>query len=221
MPPSPDWLLTPRARLAAAVVAAAGIAALLLQAGVTYGFVAAQGRGPAAALWLLAGFFTVLTNLAIAVAMVGIARGFWPFGRWRPASALAALTLYIAVVGLVYHVALARLWAPTGIAWLADQGLHTLVPILMILFWALFAPKHGLGLRDALVWLAYPLGYCAYALLRGAATGWYPYPFIDAGALGLGTVLANAAALTAGFFALGLGLVGLARLMSRPSTPRL
>jgi hypothetical protein len=28
-------------------------------------------------------------------------------------------------------------------------------------------------------WLAFPLAYFAYSLIRGAAVGWYPYPFID------------------------------------------
>ena len=31
------------------------------------------------------------------------------------------------------------------------------------------------------VWaaIAYPLAWCAFTLVRGAATGWFPYPFID------------------------------------------
>jgi hypothetical protein len=32
-------------------------------------------------------------------------------------------------------------------------------------------------LTYAAYWLIYPPCYLAYALARGATTGWYPYPF--------------------------------------------
>jgi hypothetical protein len=33
--------------------------------------------------------------------------------------------------------------------------------------------------KQALIWLAYPLVFCAYSLIRGPIVGWYPYPFLD------------------------------------------
>jgi hypothetical protein len=59
--------------------------------------------------------------------------------------------------------------------------------------------------------LAWPAAYAAYALLRGSLTGFWPYPFLDADALGWPEVMWNAAALVAAFAALGAALIGFAR----------
>ena len=62
-------------------------------------------------------------------------------------------------------------------------------------------------LRDAVAWLAVPAVYGAYTLAHGAVSGFYPYPFLDAGVLGVEAVLATMAVFAAGFLALGLGIV--------------
>ena len=33
-------------------------------------------------------------------------------------------------------------------------------------------------------WLAFPLVYVVYSLIRGHSTHWYPYPFLDSGPRG-------------------------------------
>jgi hypothetical protein len=33
--------------------------------------------------------------------------------------------------------------------------------------------------RWSLIWLAYPVLYLVYSLVRGAFVDWYPYPFIN------------------------------------------
>ena len=66
-------------------------------------------------------------------------------------------------------------------------------------------------------WLAWPLGYAAYALLRGAATGFYPYPFVDVPSLGMGRVLGNVAGLCIVFLATGFLLRALAHARQRPA----
>lgn len=170
---------------------------------------AGRGAGDVAAtLWLMAGFFTVLTNLSVALAMAAVAL------RWRiGARAAAALTVAILGVGIVYHLLLARLWAPQGLAWWSDQGLHTAVPIGMALWWWAFAPK-GIGARDLPALLAWPVAYTAYALARGAATGFWPYPFLNADSLGWPQVALNIAGIAAGFAVLGAGLIRAVRLQS-------
>ncbi len=124
---------------------------------------------------------------------------------------MAALAACIALVGLVYHAVLAKLWNPVGLHFWVDQGLHSAVPVLFVLFWALYAPKAGLRWRDAGLWLAYPLAYLGYVLARGAVDGWYPYPFIDANKLGYARVLVNALVLMAAFYLAGLALVAASR----------
>ena len=192
------------ARWFAALVMTAAIVSLGMQFAVTFGLLAEQGKGVAATVWLLAGYFTILTNVLVALTMAAITTGNWPIGGWRSSSLLGALALCIAVVGLVYHLVLARTWNPQGWAFVADAGLHTLVPVLMLIFWAVYAPKQGLRWHDAALWLVYPLGYCAYALARGALTGWYPYPFLDVSQIGATQVVINCIVLTGGFFLMGL-----------------
>jgi len=139
-----------------------------------------------ATLWHLAGFFTVLTNLVIALHFMAIATG------WRvPGARVAGLVLWIGLVGIVYHLLLAQLWSPEGLAWWADQGLHTLVPVLVALWWLAFVPFWSPSWRVILIWQGWPLAYVAYAILRGALTGFWPYPFLDPGLNGAWGVAAN------------------------------
>ncbi len=119
-------------------------------------------------------YFTILTNLLVMAMMGGIALG------WRPPRmVILALVTAIVGVGLIYHVALAHLLDLRGWAIVGDQGVHTLVPALSALWWLLFGgPRKGDWRRLYLV-LLWPLIYSAYALLRAAVTGLYPYPFMD------------------------------------------
>jgi hypothetical protein len=126
----------------------------------------------------------------------------------RPATR-AAIALYIAVVGAVYFLILRHTWQPEGLRWLADALLHYAMPVLFILDWLLFVPRGGLRWGDVASWLVFPLAYAAYTLARGAAFGWYPYPFIDVTALGYAGALTNMAVLVGVFALLGLVTVPL------------
>jgi hypothetical protein len=160
-------------------------------------------------LWLMAGFFTILTNLGVAAAMLAVAKG------WKISGSQAAgLVLSILVVALIYHLILADLWAPQGLAWWADQGLHSGVPLAMLVWWLTFADMR-ISPRDVPKWLVWPLAYAGYALIRGAATGFWPYPFLDAATLGLPRLALNITVLVALFWTLGLVLVWIASIHRR------
>ncbi|EAQ13797.1 hypothetical protein BD830_10282 [Maritimibacter alkaliphilus HTCC2654] len=195
--------MTPTARLAATLIALAALAALVMQCVVSYGL--AGGFG--AMLWVILGYFTVLTNILVFASFARMAAT----GRMLSAGWLAGLTLWIAIVGVVYHTLLANIWEPQGLALWADQGLHTVTPLLTLAFWLAFAPKGGLGVMDAVRWLGWPLIYVIYALVRGIFTQKYPYPFIDLNVLTAGQVAVNSVGLTVAFFLGGLVFVGLAR----------
>jgi hypothetical protein len=62
-------------------------------------------------------------------------------------------------------------------------------------------PRHRLPLRLSAAWLAYPAAWLAYTLVRGADTGWYPYPFVDVDKLGYGGVAWRCALLLVGLAA--------------------
>lgn len=196
--------MPPYARPAAALIVLLALASLWAQ-GVAAG--TAPGLDTAlAVLWRLAAFFTVLTNgVALAVFAV-IAAG-------RPASAFwcAGVALWLGLVALTYHVALADLRTLEGLSWWADLGLHSAMPVAAAAWWLAFAPKAGLGVRMLPGWIAWPALYASYAILRGTLTGFWAYPFLDLSELGTATVALNLGVMLAIFAAAGLALVALAR----------
>lgn len=158
-------------------------------------------------LWQMAGYFTILTNLAVVGLMFGVARG------WRmPDGVAGGMVVSIAMVAIIYHLVLAHLRSLEGAAWWADQGLHTAVPLAVCLWWLVFAGK-AVGWRDLPKWLIWPLVYGVYAMVRGAVTGFWPYPFVDADALGYAQVSLNIVGLVVAFSALGAALIGGTRLV--------
>ncbi|MCC6000358.1 MAG: Pr6Pr family membrane protein [Pararhodobacter sp.] len=198
----------PVARAAALVVSVCAFGALAIRGVASL----EQFEGDVGAtLWQLAGFFTVLTNLLVAVHFMAIAAG------WRvPGARVAGLVLWIGLVGLVYHLLLAHLWSPEGLSWWADQALHTLVPVLVALWWLAFVPFWSPDWRVVLIWLGWPLAYVAYAILRGALTGFWPYPFLDPGLHGVGEGGVNLLGLLLAFLLSGAAVAGLDRLRLAP-----
>ncbi|HBZ44520.1 MAG TPA: hypothetical protein DEO85_10790 [Maritimibacter sp.] len=195
--------MVPPARLFAALIALVALAAIGSQLVVTFG---ATGSLPAT-LWIVGGFFTVLTNVLVLVTFARAAgTGTMPSPFW-----IAGLTLWILIVGAVYHVLLSSLWSPAGLQWWADQGLHSATPLLTLAFWLVFAPKAPLPWRNAALWLWWPLLYVSYALIRGLFTGVYPYPFIDLNVLTYGQLVVNAVGLSVAFYLGGLVLIAIAR----------
>ncbi len=173
---------------------------------------------PVLAVWRFLAFFTILTNLIVAVvSTVSVLAPDSAPGRFVDSSNLrAAVLLYISTVGIIYHLILAGLWDPQGWQRIADQLLHTATPVLTALGWLLFDKKTGLSFRALPLFLIYPVGYTLYALARGAGDGFYPYPFIDVNAIGYPKAFLNIAGLT-GAFVIGAGLVILAgKLLAAP-----
>jgi hypothetical protein len=125
----------------------------------------------------------------------------------------AATAVYIAIVGMVYQLLLRQLWNPQGAQWVADVLLHSIIPMGYVVYWLLFAPRAGLGWKDAVTWLTYPGVYLVYILARGAVSGLYPYPFVDVNVLGYGGVLARAAVLLLVILGMGLLVAAVGRWM--------
>jgi hypothetical protein len=119
------------------------------------------------------------------------------------------------IVGIIYSLLLRGLLELSGGARLADLILHDVVPVLVPLFWLVFAPKGSLHSRHLLLWIIYPLAYLAYALARGAAENRYAYPFIDVAQIGWLQTVANSVMIVLGFLAAGLALVWVDRLLAR------
>ncbi|MDP3810473.1 MAG: Pr6Pr family membrane protein [Hydrogenophaga sp.] len=186
---------------------------VLLQLGLSLQLAVANGKSVGDGLVVYLGFFTVLTNLLVAISLS------WPLlrphsapGRWfqRPGVA-SAVTVSIVIVGLAYHLLLRHIWNPQGLQWLADVTLHYAVPLLCLVHWWWAVPPARMAWPAPLAWAAWPLAYLAYVLLRGVWLQNYPYPFIDVLALGYPQTLLNSAGLLVVFLLLGSVLVAISR----------
>lgn len=155
-------------------------------------------------------YYTILTNLMIAWVTTSL------FIRRQDTAEkqkmLTAILVYIMTVGLTYNAILRSLWKPEGLQLLADNLLHTIIPVLYLVFWIVFVRKQSLRWKDIFPWLLYPLVYLIYILVRGAYYGVYPYPFIDVTQLGYPQVIINALGVTGVIFIFSLLFVGVARL---------
>ncbi|MFI6792493.1 Pr6Pr family membrane protein [Nonomuraea sp. NPDC050383] len=168
--------------------------------------------------------FTVQSNLMLA--------GYCAWrvvSRRRPSLEVkGAVTLYIVITGLIWHFLRMRGANPferlshSGLG-LGNFLLHYVTPIMAVVDWLLFdrtaaRPRWAV----APVWLAYPVAYLAFALVRGALLppgAWkrYPYPFLNVDTYGYGGVSIMAVGLAVCFVLLGYGLIALHRLANRPN----
>jgi hypothetical protein len=198
------------ARGAAALTAVAAWAGLAIQLVLILHTMAAEGV--VAALWRYLGFFTILTNLGVAI--VASAMALTPAARLSGPSARLVTVAAIVFVGITFSVALRGTWSPTGWQGVANHLLHDATPLLFLLAWTLFG--HGtLKWRDA-GWTLIPPGlYCLYALARGAADGWYAYWFLDPAKLGLAKLSLSIAILLAALLVIAFLLVAADKWLGR------
>jgi hypothetical protein len=171
------------------VVAAAAVAAMAFQYGERLDRPGFSGGN-------FFSFFTIQSNV-IAVAALG-ALAITPVARrTRTFDALrGAAVLYIAITGVVFALLLSgrEETLQTTSAWV-NFVLHQAMPVLVVADFLIDPPRHRLPLVVALAWLAYPLAWFAYTLIRGASVDWYPYPFVDVDSHGYDGVALNAVVL--------------------------
>lgn len=136
-----------------------------------------------------------------------------------------AVMLCILLTHLVFHYILAPFVAgeTAYMPHVADSPItradsciqHYVVPLLTFIYWFLCSSgKAHLFLGDAVFWLAFPLGYVAYVLVRAQVFGVirgtrsaYPYPFLDIHLLGHRRVAAICFMLLAICLLCALGIV--------------
>jgi uncharacterized membrane protein len=181
-----------RARAFHALTAVVALVALVLQlvqvAKGSVVLVDAHPPGLVDRLLRYVAYFTIQSNVLVLVTTARLARDPLRDGRaWRVvrAAAISGIT----VTGLVHWFLLRRLLDLHGADYLADRMLHLVVPILAVLGWLVLGPRPridwGVCLRAA-VW---PLAWLVVILVQAAATGWYPYPFLNHEHHGWGYVL--------------------------------
>jgi hypothetical protein len=180
----------------AALGAAAVITALVTSRGTVANFVS---------------FFTIESNiLAIVVLAVGGVRDpraeRWAYFR-------GAVTLYMVITGIVYAALLSNVDVELPAPW-TNSVLHQVLPILILVDWLFLPPWTRSSRARALAWLAFPLVYFAYSLIRGPVAHFYPYPFLDPRPHGYDHVIVYA-------IVLAIGMAVLALLVHRIAAQRL
>lgn len=182
--------------------------ALLLQLHLSIELAFANGHGIVHGTLAFLAYFTVLTNLFVALAAtLPLVAGATRVGRFfaKPTVLGCAITS-IVMVGAGYHLLLRNAWNPQGLQLVADYLLHYVVPLCALAYWVTFAPRARLGVFTPFAWCIYPIGYLVYALIRGELTGMYPYYFIDVAKIGFAQVLANSAAMLVAFVLVGMAV---------------
>ena len=179
-------------RLAMAAVMVAAISAQLAK---SIGTATELGRDVTTTIANFFSFYTILSNALAAIVLIWAA--LWYFARGRRALAeppalalaLASVSTYMIITGIVYNALLRFITLPQGsapIPW-SNEVLHLVGP-LFLLADIFFGP-----LRRALPWrslwavVAFPILWVAYTMVRGPLITnpvsrdpfWYPYPFLN------------------------------------------
>ncbi|TFG04532.1 MAG: hypothetical protein EU536_04420 [Promethearchaeota archaeon] len=141
----------------------------------------------------------VLAWLSVAIIFQEKNKNHWFFSQ----VVRGAITLYITVTFIIFALLLSFLYQPTGIAAFTNLVSHYLVPILFLLDWFLTELRRKYAWKYTVMWLAYPVFYLIFTLVRGYYTSDYIYYFIDPNLLGL-ELFIGAVTIIAGFF-IGLG----------------
>jgi len=151
-------------------------------------------------------YFTILTNLLVAICGTALLtnRNSKIKSFFSRQNTLTAVAVYITVVGLVYNSILRFLWNPQGLQWIVDELLHSVIPLLFIVFWLLIVPKGKFQWKNVLAWLLYPLIYLVFVLLRGLPSSFYPYPFIDVDKIGYYKTFINSSGMLLAFLAVAI-----------------
>ncbi|UEG50173.1 Pr6Pr family membrane protein [Ferruginibacter lapsinanis] len=167
-------------------------------------------------------YFTILTNIIVAVCCTTLS--LLPDSRWglffSKQKTFAAVTVYIFVVGLVYNVILRFLWNPQGLQRIVDELLHSVIPVMFLLYWLVLMLKDELHFKSIFPWLIYPFVYAVFVIFRGSVSGFYPYPFIDVSQIGMTRALFNAVMLTVLFYFISALFVVIGRMENKKKRHR-
>lgn len=208
-----------RARLWHTLTAVVAVSALVLQLVLVVSGAAVLAEtdppGLVVRLGRFVSYFTIQSNLLVAVAAVTLARDPLRDGPgWRVLRLMGVVG--IAVTGLVHFVLLRPLLHLHGWSYVADKLLHLAVPALALVGWAVFGPRPRVTGRTIGLALLWPVAWLVWTLAVGQLSGWYPYPFLDVGVHGWARVIGTSVAVTV----LALALFGVALLVDRRAPVR-
>lgn len=138
--------------------------------------------------------------------------------KWVEITRLS-LAVALIVVGVVYHALLADVANDVrdgDYNWpvLPNEIIHTYAPILAAIEYLISVKAFRVRMR-AFLWVAvFPLTWLLLSVVRGNATNWWPYWFINPnGEAGLAGMLTYIGAITLFFLTVGIAVLGLKKLL--------
>ncbi len=139
-------------------------------------------------------FFTILSNVSAAVVLTVAALWFFTRGRGKDAeppaiaAALACVTTYMVITGIVYNTLLRGYDLEPGsiVPW-SNEVLHLIGPLFLLADLFVGPLRRALAWRAVWAIVAFPIVWVAYTMLRApfitnpgtGAPFWYPYPFLN------------------------------------------
>lgn len=163
------------------------------------------------------GYFTNLSNILVGVILIISALYLVKSRQPSVKDDLirGAATLYMAITGLVYITLLSGEDLGLLMPWV-NIVTHIILPLYVIADWLYQPQRTKLRTGHLTLWLVWPLVYVVYTLIRGQATGWYPYPFLDPEKVGgYGVVALYSLGILAAFLAVGWLLMKLGNSLKR------
>jgi hypothetical protein len=128
-------------------------------------------------------YFTNLSNLVAASVLLLCAFDVGSSGKGSMTLARYVSAVNMAVVVLVFAVLLRNIDLGALLPWV-NFVLHYVMPVAVVLDWLADPPALKLHSNSYFLPLLFPALYLVYVLLRGASTGWYPYPFLNPAKVG-------------------------------------
>ena len=161
---------------------------------------------------IFAGLFLITTSFGLMLKIEDT--------KWVEIARLSFAVALI-VVAVVYQALLADVANDVrdgDYAWpvLPNEIIHTYAPILAAIEYVISVKAFRIKLR-AFVWVVvFPLTWLMLSIVRGSATNWWPYWFINPnGEAGLGGMLTYIAAISMFFLALALAVLGLKQVLRK------
>jgi len=145
----------------------------------------ADGRSLFGAIVHFFSFYTNWTNILLVMIYLDIL-----FGWTRLSSAASGVTglSSIIMVMIVYHFLLSASHNPQGIDEITSVIMHYVTPVLFTLFWITSKHTGALKWQDLYKFMVFPTAFLAFTYAKAAATGEYPYDFLNLSLNGIGGV---------------------------------
>jgi hypothetical protein len=195
-----------------ALVALGGIMLTLIGSGKTGNFCEA-----AAEVFRLLFFFTIDSSLFVLILFtIKLLSG--KKAGWISENPVltGAVTINILVTGIVFILMLRSFESTFGpVLYAGNIMLHYILPLLCLTYFMIYTKDEKILYRDIFYWTIFPVVYFLVTILRGAYTGMYPYPFIDARVLGYSKVFLNSLFILTFIIILSFVLVSVKKLKSK------